>query len=60
MWSKELTPHMEILSGNLDIILPDTDQWTTFKKGALFEVPAQSKFKLNVKSLTDYCCSYIK
>lgn len=51
---------MEILSGNLDVILPGTDQWATFKEGDIFEVPAQSTFKLNVKSLTDYCCSYIK
>ena len=51
---------MEILSGNLDVILPGTDKWRTFKEGDVFEVPAQSKLKLNVKSLTDYCCSYIK
>jgi purine/pyrimidine-nucleoside phosphorylase len=51
---------MEILSGNLDVILPGADQWKTFKEGEVFEVPAQSKFKLKVKSLTDYCCSYIK
>jgi uncharacterized protein YaiE (UPF0345 family) len=51
---------MEILSGNLDVILPGTDKWINFKEGDIFEVPAQSKFKLNVKSLTDYCCSYIK
>jgi purine/pyrimidine-nucleoside phosphorylase len=51
---------MEILSGNLDVILPGTDKWAIFKEGDVFEVPAQSTFKLNVKSLTDYCCSYIK
>jgi uncharacterized protein YaiE (UPF0345 family) len=51
---------MEILSGNLDVILPGADKWATFKEGDSFEVPAQSKLKLKVKSLTDYCCSYIK
>jgi uncharacterized protein YaiE (UPF0345 family) len=51
---------MEILSGNLDVVLPGMDKWKTFKEGDVFEVPAQSKFKLKVKTLTDYCCSYIK
>jgi purine/pyrimidine-nucleoside phosphorylase len=51
---------MEILSGNLDVILPGVDKWANFKEGDIFEVPAQSKFKLKVNNLTDYCCSYIK
>jgi purine/pyrimidine-nucleoside phosphorylase len=50
---------MEILAGNLDVMLPGAAGWITFKKGEVFEVPDQSKFSLKVKSLTDYCCSYI-
>ena len=48
---------MEILSGNLDVLLPGAASWATFKEGEIFEVPAGSKFSLKVKSLTDYCCS---
>jgi uncharacterized protein YaiE (UPF0345 family) len=51
---------MEILAGNLDVLLPGAAGWVAFKEGDVFEVPAQSKFSLKVKSLTDYCCSYIK
>jgi purine/pyrimidine-nucleoside phosphorylase len=51
---------MEILAGNLDVLLPGTTGWLTFKEGEIFEVPAQSKFSLKVKILTDYCCSYVK
>jgi purine/pyrimidine-nucleoside phosphorylase len=51
---------MEILAGDLEILLPGTDGWKTIKGGETFEVPAQSKFSLKVKSITDYCCSYIK
>jgi uncharacterized protein YaiE (UPF0345 family) len=51
---------MEILAGNLDVMLPGSAGWVTFKEGEFFEVPAQSKFSLKVKSLTDYCCSYVK
>ena len=50
---------MEILSGKLDILLPDSD-WTSIKGGDIFEVPAKSKFKLKIKNVTDYCCSYVK
>jgi len=51
---------MEILAGELDVLLPGAAGWITVKAGGVFEVPAQSKFSLKVKSLTDYCCSYIK
>ena len=51
---------MEILAGNLDVMLPGATGWLTVKEGESFEVPAKSKFNLKVKSLTDYCCSYIK
>ena len=50
---------MEILVGNLDVLLPGASGWVTFKEGEVFEVSAQSKFSLKVKSLTDYCCSYV-
>ena len=51
---------MEILAGDLDILLPGAAEWKTVSAGEMFEVPADSKFSLRVKSLTDYCCSYIK
>lgn len=51
---------MEILEGELDVLLPGAAGWATVKAGEVFEVPAQSKFSLKVKNLTDYCCSYIK
>ncbi len=51
---------MEILSGDLDVLISEAEGWKTIKSGEQFEIPAQSKFSLNVKSLADYCCSYIK
>jgi purine/pyrimidine-nucleoside phosphorylase len=51
---------MEILAGNLDVLLPGAAGWVTVKDDEVFKVPAQSKFNLKVKSLTDYCCSYIR
>ena len=51
---------MEILSGELDVLLPGEDKWKAIKGGESFDVPANSKFKLKVKTLADYCCSFIK
>jgi purine/pyrimidine-nucleoside phosphorylase len=51
---------MEILSGDLEVLLPGADGWKPVKGGDAFEVPAQSGFDLKVKSITDYCCSFIK
>ena len=50
---------MEILAGELDVLLPGTSAWTSVKGGESFDVPARAKFSLKVKTVTDYCCSYI-
>jgi purine/pyrimidine-nucleoside phosphorylase len=50
---------MEILAGNLEVLIPGIPGWQTVATGESFEVPAKSKFSLKVKSLTDYCCSYV-
>jgi len=51
---------MEIFSGELDILLPGEKTWRPVKGGEAFDVPAQSKFTMKVKTVTDYCCSFIK
>jgi uncharacterized protein YaiE (UPF0345 family) len=51
---------MEILSGQLDVLLPGENAWKAVKGGQSFEVAANSKFKLKVVKVTDYCCSYMK
>lgn len=49
---------MEILSGEPDVLLPGQKDWQAFKAGESFEVPAGASFKLRLKGLVDYCCSY--
>jgi len=51
---------MEILGGSMDVKLPGSDKFVTYKEGESFEVPANSKFSLEVREVADYCCSYIK
>ena len=50
---------MEMLSGELEIKLPNED-WKTLNTPETFNVPANSSFDLKIKTVTDYCCSYIK
>jgi uncharacterized protein YaiE (UPF0345 family) len=50
---------MEILSGQVEILLPGEDLWRKINGGDSFEVPASSAFDIKVLSVTDYCCSYI-
>ena len=50
---------MEITSGELDVKLPGSEAWVSVKGGESFNVPANSKFQVKVKEITDYCCSYL-
>ncbi|SMN10851.1 FIG074102: hypothetical protein [uncultured Candidatus Thioglobus sp.] len=49
---------VEIQAGEMDVLLPNESEWQTFTTGTSFEVPKDSKFKLVVKEVSDYCCSY--
>ncbi len=50
---------MEILSGNLEVLLPGETGWKKIEGGMSFHVPANSKFGLRVQTLVDYCCSFV-
>lgn len=51
---------MEIIDGNLDVLLPETDQWQRVIAGESFSVPANAAFTVKINTATDYCCSFIK
>ena len=50
---------MEILAGDIEILLVGSSQWLKVKGGESFEVPASSSFKIKVHEVCDYCCSYL-
>ena len=50
---------MEITAGDVEYKLSDSDEWISVKSGESFNVPANSKFDIKVKEITDYCCSYL-
>jgi len=51
---------MEIMSGEMEVQLPDSSEWITITGPQSFEVPANSAFNLKVKTISDYCCSFVK
>ena len=58
-FGSEAAEVMEILAGDLDVKLPDNESWQSIQGGQSFNVPANAKFQLRIKLITDYCCSYI-
>lgn len=50
---------MEIQLGDVDVLFAGENEWQSFSAGDQFDVAANSQFKITVKTLTDYCCSYL-
>ena len=57
-FSTDAAELMEIMAGEMEVLLPEQKEWQTYTEGDSFHVPANSRFKLQVQSVTDYCCSY--
>ena len=51
---------MEIMSGEMEVQLPGSKTWISINGPQSFEVPANSAFHLKVKTVCDYCCSFVK
>jgi len=51
---------MEILGGDMSVMLPGETDYTVYTEGQSYQVPANSSFKMTVSSFVDYCCSYIE
>ena len=49
---------MHVVSGELKVKLPDSSKFESFKTGSQFNVPANSKFQLEVVVDTAYLCEY--
>ncbi|QYY36543.1 pyrimidine/purine nucleoside phosphorylase [Ruficoccus sp. ZRK36] len=52
---------MEVLGGEMTVLLPGQSEWQTFTVGQSYDVPANSSFSLKISGDgADYCCSYAK
>lgn len=49
---------MEILGGDMSVMLPGEKEYTLYTVGQSYNIPANSSFKIIVSNYVDYCCSY--
>lgn len=49
---------MEMLGGDMSVMLPGETEYTLYTVGQSYNVPANSSFKIIVSTYVDYCCSY--
>lgn len=50
---------MEMLAGEVEVLLAGAKAWQTYGAGDSFEVPANSSFRIRSDGLADYCCSFV-
>ncbi len=50
--------YMTVVSGALEVLLPDAKEWKLFSAGETFIVAANTKFQLKVAEQTAYLCRY--
>lgn len=50
---------MEIMNGDMLVMLPNQSEWLTVKGGESFEVPGHAEFSVKINAPTDYCCSFL-
>lgn len=49
---------MEILAGDLEVLIPGESEWKTITAGQSFVVPGNSRYDIKIKSVVDYVCHY--
>ena len=47
-------------AGELDVLLPEADDWLHIREAQVFHVPANASFQLKVHRITHYCCTYLR
>lgn len=57
-FNTEAAENMEVLGGEMSVMLPGETEYTLYKAGQDYNVPANSSFKMIVEKYVDYCCSY--
>ncbi|CAA9889406.1 Pyrimidine/purine nucleoside phosphorylase [Candidatus Methylobacter favarea] len=48
---------IKMINADLDVLLPEAEQWQSIKTGEFFKLPANAKFTVKAKPPADYCCS---
>ena len=51
---------MEVYTGELAVLLNNSEEWEAIEAGMSFSVPAKSKFNIKIYKITNYCCTYFE
>lgn len=49
---------MTVIEGTLEALLPSQSQWQTFTNGQVFEIEANTSFKVKTEVQSSYLCTY--
>ena len=49
---------MTVIEGEMEVKLPSTSKWATYKAGESYKIEANEKFKVKVTNQTAYLCQY--
>lgn len=50
---------MTVISGELEALLPGSDDWSSFPHGAVFEIPGDSSFEVRASAPSAYLCEFL-
>jgi len=50
--------YMTVISGTMEVLLPESKEWKIYEKGQTFIVVKDKKFKLKLKEQAAYHCLY--
>jgi len=50
---------MDMLAGEVEVMLAGSFEWKRYAAGETFEVPASSSFRIRTNGIADYCCSFV-
>ena len=51
---------IDVTQGHCRVKIGAENQWSEYRAGASFAIPAQSHFEIKVESLLDYVCHFAK
>ncbi len=49
---------MIVIEGEMNVKLPDTSEWVTYKAGEAYQIEANKTFQVKVSEQTSYLCQY--
>lgn len=49
---------MNVVEGEMTVLLPGSSEWVTYKAGEAYQIEANEKFQVKVSGQTSYLCQY--